>query len=482
MAAVVPPGRCFHTQSHLMRGSPEGTAFHPERRRAQLAEKAPVRHSERSLRSEARFSIARFLCDESLFHLAFTDLPKWAALLLLGIASLPISALAQDEITPQTPYATLDRNGVAYRGPGRDNAANLQGATVKIGLLLPLQGASAADGRSLLAAADMALAEEGAAGPLADGRYLALAVRNQAEQWGQASSEMVQLIAEERVAALITSSDGNIAHQAEQIANKIGIPIITLAGDATTTQINIPWIFRLGPSDEDQARAIASQIYQAGLPKKVLLLVETDHDGRVGGEEFEKAVKRLHGTPPERWDISSSSPDLEAIAARAQASAPDAVVLWTSSPLAAQLLPLLSADNFARPVYLCRKAAAPVAGNAFNLYSGAIPAPSGLSQDAWVATSAAGATRNDTLAFQERYRAITGAWPSFAAMQTYDAVHLVAQALRVAGANRSRLRDYLAAGHRFPGISGAIAFDPAGNTLGDTHLIRIASTSRPPAL
>jgi len=67
------------------------------------------------------------------------------------------------------------------------------------------------------------------------------------------------LIAEERVAALITSSDGNIAHQAEQIANKIGIPIVTLASDATTTQINIPWIFRLGPSDEDQARAIASR-------------------------------------------------------------------------------------------------------------------------------------------------------------------------------------------------------------------------------
>src|SRR5208337_2664402 len=156
-------------QSHLMSGSQEGTAFHPERRRAQLANKAPVRHSERSLRSE-----------ESLFSWAFTDLPKWAALLLLGMASLPNSALAQDEITPQTPYATLDRNGVAYRGPGRENAANLQGATVKIGLLLSLQGASAADGQSLLAAANMALAEEEAAGPLADGRHLALAVRNQA--------------------------------------------------------------------------------------------------------------------------------------------------------------------------------------------------------------------------------------------------------------------------------------------------------------
>jgi len=433
MAAVVPPDRCFH---------PRG--------RSALNLVAP--------------------------------LLRWATLLLLGMASLPKPALAQDEITPQTPYATLDRNGVAYRGPGRENAANLQGATVKIGLLLPLQGASAADGQSLLAAADMALAEEEAAGPLADGRHLALAVRNQAEQWGQASSEMVQLISEERVTALITSSDGNIAHQAEQIANKIGIPIVTLASDATTTQINIPWIFRLGPSDEDQARVITSQIYQAGLPKKVLLLVESDHDGRVGSEEFEKAVKCLHGTPPERWEISSSSPDLQAIAARAQASAPDAIVLWTSSSLAARLLPLLSTNNFAKPIYMCRKAAASVAGNAFNLADGGTRAPSGLPQGTWVTASSAGATRNDTLAFQERYRAITGAWPSFAAMQTYDAVHLVAQALRVAGANRSRLRDYLAAGHRFPGISGAIAFDPAGNTLGDTHLIRIASTSAVPTI
>jgi branched-chain amino acid transport system substrate-binding protein len=432
MAAAVPPGRCFHKRGR--------SARHP-----------------------------------------VASLVRCSALLLLGMAWLRNSAAAQDEITPQTPYATLDRKGVAYRGPGRENAANLQGTTVKVGLLLPLQGASAAEGQSLLAAAEMALAEEEAAGPLADGRHLAFAVRNQAEQWGQASSEMVQLIAEERVAALLTSSDGNIAHQAEQIANKIGIPIVTLASDATTTQINIPWIFRLGPSDEDQARAIAAEIYQAALAKKVLLLVESDHDGRVGGEEFEKAVKHLRGIPPERLEISPSSPDLEVIAARAQARAPDAIVLWMSSPLAARLLSLLSANNFARPVYLCRKAAAAVAGNAPDLADGGTRAPSGLPQGTWVTASGAGAARSDTLAFQEHYRAKTGAWPSFAAMQAYDAVHLVAQALRVAGANRSRLRDYLAAGNRFAGISGAIVFDAAGNTLGDTHLIRIASTSRPPA-
>ncbi len=433
MAAVVPPGRWFHTKG---RSTPNQVA----------------------------------------------PLLRWSALLLLGMASFPISVAAQGQIAPQTPYATLDRNGVAYRGPGRENSANLQGATVKIGLLLPLQGTNAAEGQSLLAAANMALAEEEAAGPLADGRHLTLSVRNQAEQWGQASREMVQLIGEERVAALIVSADGNIAHQAEQIANKIGVPIVTLASDATTTQINIPWIFRLGPSDENQAHAIAAEIYQAALARKVLLLVEADHDGRVGADEFEKAVKHLHGTPPERLDVSSSGVDLETMATRAQASAPDAIVFWTGSALAARLLALLSANNFARPVYLCRKATASVAGNAFDLANSGTPAPNALPQGTWVTASAAGATPSESRAFEERYHAKTGAWPSFAAMQAYDAVHLVAQALRVAGANRSRLRDYLADGHPFAGISGAITFDPAGNTLGDTHLIRIASAGSSPAL
>jgi branched-chain amino acid transport system substrate-binding protein len=388
---------------------------------------------------------------------------------------------AQDKDSPQTPYATLDRNGVAYRGPGREAPADLPGTTVKIGLLLPLQGTNASEGQFLLAAANMALAEEEAAGPLADGRRLVLAVRNQAEQWGQASSEMVQLITGEQVAALITSSDGNIAHQAEQIANKIGIPIVTMASDATTTQINIPWIFRLGPSDEDQARAIAAQIYQADLAAKVLLLVDSDHDGRVGGEEFEKAVKRLRGTPPERLEIPPSSPDLEALAARALASAPEAIVLWTSSQLATRFLSLLGANHFAKPIYLCRKAAAFVLSNTVDPADDGKRALSVLPQSAWVTASSAGATRSDTQAFGERYRAKTGAWPGFAAMQTYDAVHMLAKALRLAGANRSRLRDYLAAGNRFAGVSGAIAFDPAGNTLGEAHLMRIAFISTPPA-
>lgn len=404
----------------------------------------------------------------------------WEIVLLLTIVAFPHSCLAQSEITPQTPYATLDRSAVDYRGPGRETGADLPGPTVKIGLLLPLQGTRVAEGQTLLEAAKLALAEEEAVGPLADGRHLALAVRNEAERWGQASSEMVQLISEERVAALITSSDGNIAHQAEQIANKIGVPIVTLASDAATTRINIPWIFRLGPSDEDQARAFATQIYRVGRPQKVLLLVETGHDGRVGAEEFEKAVKHLQRTPPERLEIASSELHLENIAAQVKAAAPEAIVLWTSSPMAERLLALFSQGDIEIPVYLCRKAAASVAGNVFALADHEAHAANEISMGTWVTSSAAGATKTEEREFAERYRAKTGVWPSFAALQTYDAFRLVAKSLRVAGANRARLRDNLASGNRFAGLSGTIVFDSAGNTLGETHLLQLASLPKSP--
>ncbi len=404
----------------------------------------------------------------------------WAFLLFLCTVNFPNIVLAQSDQTPQTPYAAMDRSAVAYRGAGREAAADLSGATVKIGMLVPLQGTRAAEGLLLLEAAKLALADEEAAGPLADGRHMELAVRNEAEQWGQASSEMARLISEEQVAALITSSDGTIAHQAEQIANKIGIPIVTLASDATTTRINIPWIFRLGPSDEDQARAIASQLYYPGIPKKVLLLVETDHDGRVGAEEFEKAAKHLQGTPPERLEISSSELQLKSIATQIKASAPDAIVLWTSAPVAERLIPLLRQNNSAIPVYLCRKAAASFLANGFAAAETEARARNQNPLEIWVTASVMDATNSEVHGFAEHYRAQTGVWPSLAAMQMYDAVRLVAKSLRVTGTNRTRLRDYLAAGNRFEGLSGTIVFDSAGNTLGETHFLQLATTNKLP--
>ncbi len=197
-------------------------------------------------------------CARHCFHFPFCpELSR--ALLIVVLLALPL--YAQSESSP-APYASMNRDDVDYRGPDRAIAKNLPGDITTIGILLPFQGKQAAKGVLLRTAAQMALDDESSSAPANSGRHFVLAFRDESERWGQASSEMVKLIDQEQAVALITSTDGNIAHQAEQIANKIGIPIVTLSSDSTTTRINIPWIFRLGPSDADQAQLIAVDIYQ----------------------------------------------------------------------------------------------------------------------------------------------------------------------------------------------------------------------------
>jgi branched-chain amino acid transport system substrate-binding protein len=77
-------------------------------------------------------------------------------------------------------------------------------------------------------------------------------------------------------------------------------------------------------------------------------------------------------------------------------------------------------------------------------------------------------------AFDRRYMERTGDFPTLAARQSYDAVKIIAKALRRSGANRVRLRDALAEISNYAGASGLISFDHAGNDLAPTSLVRLS--------
>ena len=352
----------------------------------------------------------------------------------------------------------MNRDEVAYRGPDRGSTKDLPGEVTTIGVLLPLHGARAAQGTALRTAAQMALDDELASGTGTPGRRLALAFRDESERWGQASSEMAELIDQQQAIALITPADGNIAHQAEQIANKIGIPILTLSSDATTTRINIPWIFRLGPSDTDQAKLIAADIYQRRNLRRALLIAEDDHDGRVGAEEFSRAANLLHAAAPERVDFNPATSDLASLANTLKSKLPDAIVVWTGAEAAATVLSVLRQAAPSAVIYLCSKAAQ------------LLPQ---LSQP-WFSASLVLPTTDRASNFAVRYRQQAGLEPTVAAREIYDAVRLLSAAVRSAGANRARVRDYLASGVTYSGLSGAFSFDKAGNLKGEYILQRAA--------
>ena len=359
------------------------------------------------------------------------------------------------------PYAAMNPNGVDYFGTGAGRAHDLRGKDITIGMMLPLSGPFAGDGKLLLAAAQIALDEETKT-PLPDGQQLTLAVGDESGPWGQASDQIVRLILQDQAVAVITSADGVIAHQAEQIANKIGVPVVTLSTDTTTTQINLPWIFRLAPSDRDEARAFVRDIYAKRRLHKVLLLGEADHDGRVGADEFERAARQFGAAVPSRWNVPPSPAGLRSALARVKALAPEVIVLWGDHDFAAQLVGRLRSAAPQAPIYLCRKAAEFTRAPEFAVRAAASPPDDARDGDLWMTASRderAPAGRE----FAKDFLARTGREPSEAAASAYDAVRLVAAALRQTAPNRVRLREVLSSGIPVEGLTGAIAFDSAGN-------------------
>ena len=353
----------------------------------------------------------------------------------------------------------------------------MPGPEIKIGMIVPLQGPGQAEGNALVQAARIALEDE-AANPLPEGCRLALVPRDQTGPWGRASKRIVELVLEDRAVAVFTSTSGIMAHLAEQVGNRLGVPVLTLSSDAGTTQTNVPWIFRLGPDDTAQAGAFAREIYTERHFKRVLLVTEDDRDGRLGMEAFVKAARQCGGRAPDVIQITSARPEIPPVAAQLDAVSAQAVVLWASSDLGAKMVEEIHNAKPTVPIYLCQKATAVIAAPRSMdacLEDKAVMEPhsTALSGGVWMVVSRQAEGTDPKRAFTRRYRERTGSPPSIAAMQAYDAVRVLAAALRQSGPNRARLRDRLAQMKNFPGESGVISFDCAGNNLAAVTLARL---------
>lgn len=387
---------------------------------------------------------------------------RWGGLLLLiALSAGELQVAAQTEAPPVSPpYASMDPATVNYRGAGREKSRDIPGVAVHIGLLLPLQGKRAREGKLLWQAAQIAIDRENRAEPPAKGQRFVLAVEDESGPWGQASNAMVRLILQDEAVALITSTDGNIAHQAEQIANKLGIAVVTLSSDPTTTRINIPWIFRAGPSDAEQAHAIAERIYGVSKLARVLLITESGHDGRIGVEEFLKASLSLQDVAPIRLELNAEAPFTDAQERELGLTKPDAIVIWTSSSLANQLLPVIRRAEPTTTIFLCQKAA------------DFLPRKDSeaAGRDSLIFTMEPEAGDAE---FVREYRDRTGESPGIAAQQIENAVRAIADAVRRAGVNRARVRDRLAASAAGELKAGVVGFDIAGNLRAKTRFVRV---------
>ena len=151
-----------------------------------------------------------------------------------------VGGAAADRNVAPGPYARVGEDGVSYAGP-RDSQNPSEGVRIV------LFGAKAGD-----------VARSAAMQPVlkdADDRQAwTLLPVDSGQNWGAASTQLVQRLMEEHPVAVV-ALDRDAAHLAEQLALKAFVPVIAISDDKTLTSTNVPWIFRM-PAGTDPSAAL----------------------------------------------------------------------------------------------------------------------------------------------------------------------------------------------------------------------------------
>jgi len=385
---------------------------------------------------------------------------------LKHVASLVFGALLLAGVSgADEPYKTMLDEAVTFTGTETLDGA-LDEDEYRIGVFAP-DDDNHPVGRDLVRGISLAVDQANAAGGI-DGKPLRLVRRWAADPWGAGSKEVVGMVFDDRVWALIGGPDGETTHVAQQVATKAHLPLIApVSSDPSLTHTRVPWIFRLPPDDRAQAEEMVMEGLGPRALKRVGVVVSTDHDGRIFAEEMKAALEQVQNSPIFELEVAPGIHDPGSLANRVRSFAPDALVIRLRPDDVRRLLEALQSAGVDCAVLLpwipgLRLVEFPPA------YGGPVievaPFRSRQQCGPYLKLVRAGVRRH-------------GAKPSVAMVYGFDAANLVIEALRRRTGGRSDLQRQLTGLSGFWGASGPIRWDNGGgNTAKPT--IRVLSTER----
>jgi len=354
------------------------------------------------------------------------------------------------------PYQDLRHRGARFHGPGVEAEPPDTLSAVRLGLTDPERSD---EGRQLRQGVELAVREANAAGGYRGLPYRVV-FRPDDGAWSVVAAQVVRLAHEDEAWAVIAALDGERAHAAELVAAKLWTPVITPgAADLTIDYANVPWVFRLMPSDRRQADLLLDAARRRGIRRLVLVTAGT-RDGSLANARLHEAA-RAAGVAV-ALQVQFDPYDPEPVVARLVAAAPEALVIWGAAAPVALLVRALRAAGVAAPVFVPSQAvAASVAagGRAMEPVLGA--APFDLLSD-----------RPEVARFRGSFRQATGQEPTHIAAYGYDAARLIVSAIEAVGLNRVRICNWLLAAQG-RGVTGQLGFNSLGGSEQEPVLVSL---------
>ncbi len=333
---------------------------------------------------------------------------------------------------------------------------------VAIGFLGPVQDhKDIVLGTAMLRGAELAIQEANAHGGYG-GKPFRLKVHNDGAIWGSSSNEIVKMVYDDKVWAMLGSISGDSTHIALRVSLRAELPMVNSAAtDPTIPETVIPWMLTSIQDDRVQCYTLARRIYTDRGLKRIALLRVNERYGRFGVGKFKDASRRLGHPVIIEQKYMPGDTDFRRALGVINDSRVDGIVLWADAPAAAVILKQMRELGMRQPVF----GGARVVGEELIRVAG--PAAEGLE-----VVYPFDPNRDDPawLSFQKRFDAAYHApVDSFSAL-AFDTMNILLDSICKAGLSRGRIRDALYAIESYKGVTGEMIFDPNAKNIAPLYL------------
>lgn len=339
-------------------------------------------------------------------------------------------------------------------------AAAAQAENVRIGFHVPLTGFAAADGKSALTGAELAVEQANAAGGI-DGKQLELVVYDDQASPKEAAPIATKLAAQDKVNIAISGSYSGATRAAAGVFQESGIPYISAyAVHPGITQTG-DFVFRTSFVGEVQGRAGAKLAGEMlGKTRAVVITLKNDF-GKSLAAGFREAAGKFGVEIQAEYEYGIKDRQFGPIVSKVKADDPEVIYasgyFFTAGPLVSQLraagieAPIIGQEGYDSEKFI--EIAGPAA-------EGVIITTS-LDRDSEVAE-----TKDFIAAFEKK----AGYKSDMVAASGHTAVKVAVAALRQAGTeDRKAIRDAIA-GLSLQASTGEISFNALGEVRKDVQV------------
>ncbi|UTD30412.1 ABC transporter substrate-binding protein [Bradyrhizobium sp. WD16] len=358
-------------------------------------------------------------------------------------------------------FSALMAAGLAT--PAVMRTAGAQGATLKIGMTVPVTGPAAEAGKYAVNGAKLALEAINKAGGVL-GKKVELVIEDDQTTNPGIVLAFSKLAAQSDIVAFLGSIRSTQVHAMAPDVLKLGKPVMFGGTDPNLTKLGNPWLFRYRPNDSYSGRVIADYGVNTLGKKKWAIVHSTDAFGTAGGKALSEALTKLGAPAVLDQGYANQSQDFTPVVLAIKQSGADILSSYFTFEndlgiFARQLRQLGVNIPWVGSPSIVNVTALKLAGPALHGTYGVAD----YAEDSTAASKAFGK------AYRDAYKVAPdnqSSWP-------YDAMNVLCAAINKAGSTEpEKIRQAILATKKFPGAEGEYNFDQNGDGLHGYNIVR----------